>query len=152
GSGISACEEHATVWVATAQDPKTLDWRRVARMSEATCKTAISAELAGDQSVSACTKVGKTKRQRPDAALVPTGKGWSCYSVMGAALNAQLGGGSPSHCFRTQADCDQACRPSHGSGIADDADAGCVAQKTAWVMTTNDEYVAARSAADCEFA
>jgi hypothetical protein len=150
--GGERCTEQDTAWIATAQDRKSHHWTWVAAPTDALCAARVKRELARFASVSACEQIGKTDPVPPDPALVPRGKGWYCYRDHGTRLG--LGPpGSSAHCTRTE----RQCRRDHW-GITDDNiavlttldDSGCVATAKAFVFTTNDDYRAAPTVADCE--
>jgi hypothetical protein len=152
--GDGHCEAQDTAWIATGRDPKTRHWQRVAAPTEALCTARARSELAGFTGVSACEEIGATAPLPIDKTLVPPGKGWWCFESRGGGFGlGRRPPGSKMQCVRTKHE----CRSAHW-GITDDksavltvaSDKGCVAAPAAYVLTTNDDYQAAPTAADCE--
>jgi hypothetical protein len=148
----SMCAQHASVWVATAQDRKSGRWKFIAYVDEAACKAAVATTFKRDRSVSACAKVGKTDPQPPDATLVPKGKGWFCQQGGFHGLVAS------SSCFRAEAACHKATPPAPpppppGTAVIGDVQRDtCAAQATAWVVTDGATSYALESASSCKAA
>jgi hypothetical protein len=150
--GGNHCSAQDTAWVATGQDRKTRRWKWVAAPTRALCAARVQRELSDLASVSACAQVGKTDGVPPDATLIPKGKGWWCYRDVGTPLSIGPPG-SPTHCARTRSQCRRdhwGITNEHTAILTTREDIGCVAAATAHVFTTNDDYRAAQSAADCE--
>ena len=130
----TSCTLTSAVWVRTGMEGT--EWRHLVAPSKEACENAPAWGMGMYQHESGCERWHETEAP-PDAAIVPAGKGWSCYAA-----------GATTICARTKDWCAVAYRMSHGDGSAP----ACKPAKRAYVFTSGGAFHAFGDDAACEAA